>query len=148
MISSLRYFLWKEEITRQVHYATHFERKSDLSFPALIRETSECKLQRARNVPSGIALFAPIALSNFVIGVDETSYFHGELGRQVALTHKLLEQRSARGSLLWISWLPGTQKFNWPPEIHTFIDLSRIIYVAAISNAPLPVSSIFLPVDH
>lgn len=41
---------------------------------SLINETSECKLQRARDVPSRIALFAPIALSNFVIGVDETNY--------------------------------------------------------------------------
>jgi len=69
---------------------------------SFINETSKCKLQRAWDVPSRIALFAPIALSNFVIGVDETSYSRRELRRQVDLPRKLLNRD--RRLLLGISW--------------------------------------------
>jgi len=63
-----------------VHDVSERERRVALS-RVYQHETSECKLQRARDVPPRIALFAPIALSNFVIGLDETSYFGRETRR-------------------------------------------------------------------
>lgn len=87
---------------------------------SLINETSECKLQRARDVPSRIALFAPIALSNFVIGVDETSYSRRELRRQVAPPRKLPNRD--RRLLLWISWRAHKNLIDW---IYTSVDLTN-----------------------
>jgi len=96
-------------------------RMLDRKLFSFINETSECKLQRARDVPSRIALFAPIALSNFVIiGVDETSYSRRELRRQVDLPRKLPNRD--RRLLLGISWRAHKNLIEW---IYTSVDLTN-----------------------
>lgn len=87
----------------------------------LLNETSECKLQRARDVPSRIALFAPIALSNFVIGVDETSYLSQGTSKTSRTLPRKLPNRDHR-LLLWISWRVHKNLIEW---IYTSVDLTN-----------------------
>jgi len=108
-------------------------RMLDRKLFSLINETSECKLQRARDVPLRIALFAPIALSNFVIGVDETSYSRRELRRQVDLPRKLPNRD--RRLLLGISWRAHKNLIEW---IYTSVDLTNNRGAIELSR----------PVDH